>query len=81
MKKKTCPKCNKTKSLNRFSKNKSRSGGYNSWCKNCIKQWQQYNKEHISEYRKSHYENNKEYYKKYNEDNKKNNIIKIIKKE
>lgn len=33
-----CPKCKEEKEPSMFSKNKSRKSGYNSWCKECIKQ-------------------------------------------
>ena len=32
---KTCPKCGETKSLDSFSKNKSRRDGRDSWCRAC----------------------------------------------
>lgn len=33
---KYCPKCRTTHPVAKFSKNKARSDGLNSWCKNCI---------------------------------------------
>ncbi len=49
---KKCSKCNKKKSLNSFSKNRSRKDGLNSSCKDCH-----------SEYLKTHYKSNKATYK------------------
>ena len=33
-----CPKCGVNKNVNLFAKNKSRSNGYNSYCKECLKE-------------------------------------------
>lgn len=50
--KKTCNKCNETKDITEFAKNKTRKDGYNNICKACFKL-----------YRDQHYQNNKDYYK------------------
>lgn len=34
----TCPKCRETKDETMFFKNKNRASGYNSYCKECLKQ-------------------------------------------
>lgn len=46
---KTCCKCNESKDLDCFSKNKKKKDGYNSICRECH-----------SKYRKEHYQKNKE---------------------
>ena len=51
METKICSKCNQTKVLSEFTKNKAKREGYNNYCKQCNK-----------EYQKTHYENNKTYY-------------------
>lgn len=49
---KTCNKCNETKDITNFAKNKTRKDGYNNICKSCFKL-----------YRDQHYKDNKAYYK------------------
>lgn len=49
---KHCSKCGVVKVLSSFTKNKSRKDGYNSFCRDCHKQ-----------YTRKHYEANKDYYK------------------
>ena len=51
METKTCSKCIQNKVLSEFTKNKAKKDGYNSYCKQCNKNYQ-----------KVHYENNKLYY-------------------
>jgi len=50
--KKTCSKCGESKSLESFSKNKTKKDGLNYECKDCRKT-----------YIREHYKNNKDYYK------------------
>ena len=78
---KTCNKCNITKPLIEFHKQKNSKDGLKSHCKECIKEYQQINKERlykkVKEYRqnnkeriqernKEYRQNNKEYFAKYN---------------
>lgn len=37
METKICTKCNRKLNIDNFSKNKSKKSGYNSWCKDCIR--------------------------------------------
>lgn len=68
---KTCSKCKEEKLFDAFSKNKNRKDGYQSNCKSCMKQYNETNKERISEYRKQYHINNKEEIAQYYETNKK----------
>jgi hypothetical protein len=71
---KKCSKCGIEKSLEEFSKDKSSKDGYISHCKECIKKYQEKNKDKIKEQRKKYKEENKdkikESDKKYRVDNK-----------
>jgi len=68
--KKTCCTCKKDKLLYEFSKNKSKSDGFNHRCKECDKKYRENNKEKTTEYQKEYRkvnkkilsEKNKEYY-------------------
>ena len=59
MKSKVCTKCNKTKSLKNFYKNKTRKDGLNIWCKTCkgasAKEWYKQNKKSVSIRNKRNY--------------------------
>jgi len=61
---KTCPKCNETKALQMFGKNKSRKDGLQCWCKECRcpynKLWYAANSENIKAWHKENYKVNKE---------------------
>jgi len=61
---KVCKKCNKNLHTHLFYKDKKYKDGYNSWCKNCHKEYSnkkyQKNKDHIVRKNKEYYENNKE---------------------
>ena len=67
---KECTKCHEIKSVNEFSRDKSRTDGLKSQCKQCCKecskQWRENNKEYKKEYDKQWRENNKEYKKECN---------------
>ena len=56
---KTCPKCKETKSLEDFSKNNSRKDGRCFTCKNCVKKYNQENKEKIHQRKSEWYQKNK----------------------
>src|ERR1035437_8869795 len=65
---KTCPKCNITKSLELFSKDKRNKLGYQTNCKLCVREYQKENKELKKVYDKEYRESNKteiKYYQKY----------------
>jgi len=56
---KRCCTCNLIKQLQDFSKNKSFIDGHTIRCKQCVKEYSQKNKEHISQLRKQQYLKNK----------------------
>ena len=66
---KECTKCHEIKSVNEFSRDKSKIDGLQSRCKQCEKkcnkQWHENNKEYMKEYHKQWHENNKEHRKEY----------------
>ena len=65
---KQCTVCNTTKPFSEFYKKKDGKFGVCSWCKACVKAYQQKNKEAIAKYRKEHKEERNEYNRKwYNE--------------
>jgi hypothetical protein len=74
---KICTKCKKTKSISKFDKNKIKSSGLNSWCKECRKEhskkFYEENKDRIlkrnKEWRKKNKSKKSEYDKKYRRDN------------
>jgi hypothetical protein len=48
---KRCTKCGQEKPLAAFSRNRrSRKDGRASWCKACVRRWQQDNAEHMADY-------------------------------
>ena len=57
---KTCTKCGETKEFSEFSKDKAKKDGYSCWCKGCVKEYRQANKEKLNEYFKEYYQSNKE---------------------
>jgi len=61
---KHCTKCNTTKSISEFPKNKTRKSGYGSQCKECnrlrVKTYYNNNKEKKHEYTLQYYHKNKE---------------------
>ena len=57
---KTCNKCNQTKPLTEFYKDKTKNDGLHSICKECEKEYYQINKERRAEYHKELYQLNKE---------------------
>ena len=59
---KTCSKCNETKPLDEFNKNKNGKYKRQAYCKKCN-----------FEYRENHKEENKEYQKEYRENHKEEN--------
>ena len=56
MKTKLCTKCNRRKSLGKFSKSKSKSDGLQYRCKVCDKAYQQTHKVEIAKYNKKYYQ-------------------------
>jgi hypothetical protein len=47
---KRCTKCEEEKPPTEFSSARSRKDGRASWCKVCVRRWQQENAEHLAEY-------------------------------
>lgn len=62
---KTCTKCNKVKTLNRFNKNKRGKFNVTSVCKNCRAKYRKYSNEYNAEYQRKYREANKESIKEY----------------
>ena len=66
---KICSKCKFEKSINEFSKNKSKKDGLNSHCNKCRKEYRDLNREKIANAGKKYRENNaqkiSEYKRKY----------------
>jgi len=66
---KYCKKCNKSKDLSLFYKDRQKSSGLSTYCKKCKDEmvliWKNKNKEHVAIYQKSYKEKNKEKYKNY----------------
>ena len=75
---KHCPKCDISKLIIEFNKNKSKSDGLGSHCKSCIKQHQKNSKETIAVKQKEYYINNKDKISKYQKEYKKNNKSTIL---
>ena len=75
---KTCNKCNQTKPLTEFHKDKNTKDGFRQQCKECVNEYYQKNKECISTRHKEYRQNNKEsiaeYKKEYYQINKKRKI-------
>ena len=57
---KICNTCKQIKPLTEFHKDKTRKDGFRNQCKECIKEYQQINKERILERSKEYYQINKE---------------------
>lgn len=74
MEEKRCPKCEETKSIDSFSKCKSRKDGLKTYCKLCAsidkKKYDKENKDKIKKYREDNKENYKEYFDNYYQENK-----------
>jgi len=51
---KICPKCQIEKPISEFNKSNGHKDGLGSYCKDCIKLYQQENKLHIAEYQKQY---------------------------
>lgn len=68
---KRCPKCEVTKELDQYHKDKSRKSGRQVRCKNCNKEYDTLHREHKNKYSKLYYHRTKEerrsYRKAYNE--------------
>ena len=60
MDKKRCPKCEDTKSLEKFYKDSSKKDGYASHCKVCRKERERNNKEYVAKKARRYYQKNKE---------------------
>jgi transcription elongation factor Elf1 len=71
---KVCSKCKIEKTLDCFYKEKSKLNGYSSNCKVCKKEYQQSNKEKISQYKKIYSEINKQKLTEYRKQYKKNKL-------
>ncbi|MEK6879767.1 MAG: hypothetical protein AABY22_09180 [Nanoarchaeota archaeon] len=73
---KICSKCKKQKPYNQFFKHTKSWDGYNSWCKQCKKEYyqkpevQSYRKEYLQKYYQLNKEHKKEYNKQYRQKNK-----------
>ena len=67
---KVCNKCKQKKPFEEFHKYGKSKDGLQSWCKDCVKQYYEQNKESIREQRKQYREQNKESIKQYYEQNK-----------
>lgn len=74
---KKCYSCKQEKLLSEFYKNKSRTDGYQVSCKSCIKDYQELNKDKISEYKKLYVDNNKAEIANYRRAYRKTNKLKI----
>ena len=57
---KTCTKCQETKPLDRFHKNKSAKDGFIAHCKLCMNDYNEANKDKASAYDKAYYKANRE---------------------
>lgn len=62
---KSCTKCKELKPLTEFSKNKTKISGYQSYCKNCEKEYRKTNADKRKEYYQANKENHNKYVKKY----------------
>ncbi len=63
---KTCSKCKIEKELGEFHKNKSMKDGLQYQCKECVREYQQDNKEATTERNRKYYQENKEVRAEYN---------------
>jgi hypothetical protein len=66
---KICTKCKQLKSLKEFGKCKSFKDGYAYWCKQCFKQWRQYNPEYHKQWCRDNPEKIKQHDKQYHQNN------------
>jgi len=57
---KQCPKCKETKSVEEFSKNRSKKDGLSYHCKSCVKKYYKDNREKRLEYAKQYRQENRE---------------------
>lgn len=80
---KVCSKCKEEKEFIEFGKNNSRKDGFHPYCKSCVKDYFQNNKERINEnrkeYGKEYSKKNCEKIKEYQKEYRKNNIERIKK--
>jgi hypothetical protein len=53
MNQKRCTKCNAIKDIKEFSKSKSRKGGFQCWCKECVKRYYKEHNEAILKWHKN----------------------------
>jgi len=60
METKKCSKCGEVKAVSEFNKNKNRKDGLHTYCKKCVKQYYQVNKEKTLEQKKQYRQANKE---------------------
>jgi HNH endonuclease len=61
MTEKRCSKCGEWKLFIEFYKKKASKDGYQNQCKNCIREYQQANKEHIAEYKHNYHQENRDH--------------------
>jgi len=57
---KICSKCNVEKQVNNFCKRKTSKDGLNLWCKDCVKEYAENNKEVLTKYQKDIYQKNRD---------------------
>jgi len=62
---KKCTKCGQIKRLELFGKNKRKKDGYQSFCRDCHKNYYQANKNRFVNYNKKYYIENREYFLNY----------------
>lgn len=56
----TCSKCNKTKTVEEFTRQSDTVRGYRSICKECQSEYRKENKDHIREYSREYYKENRD---------------------
>jgi Fe2+ transport system protein B len=69
---KICNTCTKEKPFSDFSRSKSKRDGYQTQCKDCVKEYKKLNKRRIEDYQKRYREDNKDNALRYRENNKEN---------
>jgi len=72
---KKCSNCGELKPFSEFYKDKCSKDGLQSYCKKCMKEYYENNKEKINKQQKEYYENNKEKINKQQKEYNKNNYV------